>query len=103
MRVLTTRHQPTHALQRLVLPSPRERQVLRLVALGLANKCIAYELGIALGTVKSHLARILADLGFSNRTQITRWALLHPDVFAGHAVPASLHPPSALDGDAPAA
>ena len=43
--------------------SERESEVLRLVALGMANKQIARELGIAQSTVKSHVGSIFGKLG----------------------------------------
>lgn len=49
--------------------SHRESQVHAGIARGLSNKEIARELGIALGTVKNHVQRVLAKLGARNRTQ----------------------------------
>lgn len=49
--------------------TPREVEVLELVAEGLANKEIAARLGTAGGTVKMHVQNILAKLGASDRTQ----------------------------------
>jgi len=54
--------------------SEREREVLILVASGLANKQIATRLGISEKTVKGHLTRIFADIGVSDRTQAALWA-----------------------------
>ena len=48
--------------------TPREVEVLGLVADGLANKEIAQRLGTASGTVKMHVQNILAKLGASDRT-----------------------------------
>ncbi|GAA4067279.1 response regulator transcription factor [Nonomuraea soli] len=45
----------------------REAEVLALVATGLSNAGIAARLGIGAGTVRSHLARILAKLSAANR------------------------------------
>ncbi len=49
--------------------SPRELDVLRLVAKGLSNKEIGTALGLAEGTIKIHLTNILSKLGVSDRTQ----------------------------------
>jgi DNA-binding NarL/FixJ family response regulator len=59
--------------------SARERDVLALVATGLANKQIARRLGIAEGTVKAHLTSIFATLGVTDRTQAALWAREHLD------------------------
>lgn len=55
--------------------SPREREVLRSVAYGLANKQIARRLGISEKTVKAHLTNIFHTIGVSDRTQAALWAL----------------------------
>jgi DNA-binding NarL/FixJ family response regulator len=55
--------------------TPRERQVLELVADGLSNKGIAARLGVSDETVKFHLAAIFGKLGASNRTDAVRLAL----------------------------
>ena len=47
----------------------REEQVLRLLARGDCNKTIARELGIAIGTVKTHVKGIMGKLAASSRTQ----------------------------------
>ena len=48
--------------------TPRELDVLRLVARGLGNKEIAAELDLSAHTVKYHLASVLAKLGVRSRT-----------------------------------
>jgi len=53
----------------------REREVLALVARGRANKAIAFELGVAEKTVKTHVGNILAKLGLSDRTQAALYAV----------------------------
>ncbi|MFE1644468.1 response regulator [Microbacterium sp. P01] len=57
--------------------SPREREVLRLVARGLANKQIAAHLGIAERTVKAHLGRVFRQIGVGDRTSAAIWARDH--------------------------
>jgi DNA-binding NarL/FixJ family response regulator/Arc/MetJ-type ribon-helix-helix transcriptional regulator len=52
----------------------RERQILALVARGLANKQIAARLGISEKTVKTHLGSAFQRLGVSDRTQAALWA-----------------------------
>ena len=49
--------------------SPRECEVLELLAAGHANKVIARRLAISPNTVKTHLARLFEKLGAENRTQ----------------------------------
>ena len=49
--------------------SPRELEVLRLVAKGLSNKEVGAALQIAEGTIKIHVKSILSKLGVSDRTQ----------------------------------
>jgi DNA-binding NarL/FixJ family response regulator len=55
--------------------TPREQQVLELMAEGLPNKAIAVRLGISDQTVKFHVAAIAAKLGATNRTEAVRLAL----------------------------
>lgn len=55
--------------------TPREQQVLELVADGLPNRAIAERLGVSDETVKFHLASILGKLGAANRTDAVRRAL----------------------------
>ena len=49
--------------------TPREQDVLALIARGFSNKRIALELGIAEKTVKTHVGHVLAKLGVADRTQ----------------------------------
>ncbi|HWC91082.1 MAG TPA: response regulator transcription factor [Pirellulales bacterium] len=55
--------------------TPREVEVLALVAQGLANKEIAARLGTAGGTIKMHVQNILAKLGATDRTHAVTIAL----------------------------
>ena len=52
----------------------REREVLELLAEGLANKQIARRLGIAEKTVKAHLTSVFQRIGVTDRTQAALWA-----------------------------
>ncbi len=54
--------------------SVREREVLVLVAQGLANKQIARQLGISERTVKAHLGNVFRHLGVTDRTSAALWA-----------------------------
>jgi DNA-binding NarL/FixJ family response regulator len=49
--------------------TPRELDVLRLLARGQTNREIASELSLSLSTVKAHIEHIIAKLGVSDRTQ----------------------------------
>ena len=55
--------------------TPREHEVLVLVADGLRNREIATRLGISEHTVKFHLAAVFGKLGASSRTEVVRKAL----------------------------
>jgi DNA-binding NarL/FixJ family response regulator len=54
--------------------SPREREVLRLIARGYTYKEIARELTISIKTVESHVSAVLRKLQLSTRHELTRWA-----------------------------
>jgi DNA-binding NarL/FixJ family response regulator len=49
--------------------TPRETEVLRMIAEGLANKEIAYRLGISEHTVKFHVSALLGKLGAGSRAE----------------------------------
>lgn len=60
------------------LPSPltpRETEILVLIARGLTNGQIASELNVSPCTVRNHVTTILAKLGAANRTQAAAWGL----------------------------
>ena len=54
--------------------TPREREVMRLLARGYAYKEIAAELFISIKTVETHASNVLRKLQLSSRHQLTRWA-----------------------------
>lgn len=54
--------------------TPREIEVLRLIARGYSYKEIASNLDISIKTVESHVSAVLRKLQLSNRHQLTNWA-----------------------------
>lgn len=60
-----------------VLPTPRETEIIRLLAVGKANKMIAAELGIAIRTVETHRAKIMLKLGLHSLTELVHYAIRH--------------------------
>lgn len=70
-------HRPLQLIKTdgLIMPdevslTERELDLISLLRLGLANKCIARELGIAEYTVKSHVKNIMRKLKAKNRTEV---------------------------------
>ena len=57
--------------------SPREREVLELIARGHSNRQIARDLAIGEQTVKTHVRSILTKLGLQDRVQAAIFALRH--------------------------
>ena len=54
--------------------SPREREVLRLIARGYTYKEVARDLVISVKTVESHVSSVLRKLQLSTRHELTKWA-----------------------------
>ena len=73
-------HTPTPA--EMAQLTPREREVLSLMARGLSNADVAVELFISEATVKTHLARVMMNLGVREKAQAVAAAyqtgLVHP-------------------------
>jgi DNA-binding NarL/FixJ family response regulator len=70
------------------LLSPREAQILRLIARGLTNRTIAREVGIAPRTADQHVHNIFVKVGVRSRAEAVRYAVEHelatpPEVDAG--------------------
>src|SRR5271166_5302998 len=57
--------------------TPREHEIVLLIAQGLSNRKIADELVISPATAARHVANSLAKLGFTSRTQVASWATRH--------------------------
>jgi DNA-binding NarL/FixJ family response regulator len=57
--------------------TPREREVLRLVAEGKSNRAIGDALSISERTVENHVQHILARLNLESRTAAATWAVRH--------------------------
>jgi DNA-binding NarL/FixJ family response regulator len=55
--------------------TPREREVITLVAEGRTNREIGKRLGVAERTARTHVSNILAKLGLASRTQAAMWAV----------------------------
>ena len=58
--------------------TPRERQVVNMVARGLRTKVIAHELGITYGTAKLHIHNAYAKLGINSRIELVHWKRRQP-------------------------
>ncbi len=65
---------PPAADPELELLTPREIDVLELIARGYLYKEIARELGVSIRTVETHVSAVLRKLHLSNRHQLARWA-----------------------------
>jgi DNA-binding NarL/FixJ family response regulator len=59
------------------LLTPREEQVVALVADGLSNREAAHELGLSEHTIKKYLLRIFDKLGISTRVELVLYAISH--------------------------
>jgi DNA-binding NarL/FixJ family response regulator len=55
--------------------SPRQAELLSLIAAGMDNKTIARHLGISDKTVKNHLTELFRRINVQSRTQAAIWAL----------------------------
>lgn len=66
-----------HATPQLAQLTEREREVMEHIARGFSNAEIAQALFISEGTVKTHVARVLAKLGLRDRVQIVVFAYEH--------------------------
>ncbi|MET4478677.1 LuxR C-terminal-related transcriptional regulator [Bradyrhizobium sp. F1.13.3] len=78
-----------------ITPTPRERDLMMLIARGMQNKNIAYELKISENTVRAHIGSIMRKYRLQNRTQIAI-------IFALQAAPPSFRRHLANGGPNPA-
>jgi DNA-binding NarL/FixJ family response regulator len=60
-----------------VVLTPRELEILEMIAEGMSNRTIAAHLGISDYTVKFHVASILAKLGAASRTEAVTLGVRH--------------------------
>ncbi len=65
----------------------RQRQVLELVAQALSNKEIAYQLGLALSTVRMTTYLLYQRIGVQSRMEAADWARRHPEFMRAPAKP----------------
>jgi DNA-binding NarL/FixJ family response regulator len=64
---------PAGGLYGTRIPSPRQQQVIELVAQGLKNSEVADAIGTTEHVVKNHLRMIYDKLGFWNRVELALW------------------------------
>jgi len=64
---------PIRSLYGTRVPSPRQRQVIELVAQGLKNSEVAEVIGTTQHVVKNHLRMIYDKLGMWNRVELALW------------------------------
>ena len=72
------------------LLTPREEQVVALVADGLTNRGVASELGLSEHTIKKYLLRIFDKVGISSRVELVLYALSHGENLASEWMPSSV-------------
>lgn len=69
------------------LLTPREEQVVALMADGMSNRGVATELGLSEHTVKKYLLRIFDKLGISSRVELVLYAMSHGEHRAAEWMP----------------
>ncbi|MCE7938484.1 MAG: DNA-binding response regulator [Chloroflexi bacterium CFX6] len=63
--------EPHHGL------TPREREILALIAQGLSNRDVAVRLVISTSTVQTHVAHLIEKLGLNHRAALIQYAIRH--------------------------
>jgi DNA-binding NarL/FixJ family response regulator len=71
------------------LLTPREEQVVALVADGLTNRGVAVELGLSEHTIKKYLLRIFDKVGISSRVELVLYAMAHGEHRPSEWMPSS--------------
>ena len=71
------------------LLTPREEQVVALVADGLTNRAVAGELGLSEHTIKKYLLRIFDKVGISSRVELVLYAMSHGEHRASEWMPSN--------------
>jgi DNA-binding NarL/FixJ family response regulator len=74
---LKTGNQPDPTEHSQARPTPREVDIIRLLAEGKANKEIAAALGITIRTVETHRAKIMLKLGLHSLAELVHYAIRH--------------------------
>jgi DNA-binding NarL/FixJ family response regulator len=74
---LNTEYQIEPGKESQAVPTPREMEIIRLLAEGKANKKIAAELGITTRTVETHRANIMLKLGLHSLAELIHYAMRH--------------------------
>jgi DNA-binding NarL/FixJ family response regulator len=72
---LNTRTQPQQAQRADARTTPRELEIIRLLAQGRSNKEVAADLGIAVRTVETHRAKIMLKLGIHSLADLIHYAI----------------------------
>jgi DNA-binding CsgD family transcriptional regulator len=72
------------------LLTPREEQVVALVADGLTNRGVATELGLSEHTIKKYLLRIFDKVGISSRVELVLYAMSHGEHRTSEWIPTAV-------------
>lgn len=76
----STERTPLRSAESPLHVTPRQAQILELVALGLSDKEIARELGLSRRTIGSHLRRVFEENGMHKRSaMVAAWLRLQPN------------------------
>jgi DNA-binding NarL/FixJ family response regulator len=75
-------HHATPSLSNTPWLTRRQRELLRLIALGTDNRNIALSLDLSVKTVENHLTALYRVLGVDSRLKASNYALRHPEILA---------------------